>query len=85
MQQEKTEQFSFALLNNNLNLLHRLSGAVNLPRLASRTPLLFFFAFFFPQDTGTVRGGVVYGHPAPLIVVYYEAGIAFLRKPVSKF
>lgn len=35
MQQEKTEQFSFALLNNNLNLLHRLLGAINLLRLAS--------------------------------------------------
>lgn len=35
MQQEKTEQFSFASLNNNLNLLLRLLGAINLLRLAS--------------------------------------------------
>lgn len=67
MQQEKPEHFSFALLNNNLNLLHRLSGAINLLRLASqcRTPLLFF-----PQDTGTISGSLFYEHPVQVIVVY---------------
>lgn len=67
MQQEKPEQLSFALLNNNLNLLHRLLGAVNLLRLASqcRTPLLFSLT----QDTGTISGSVFYEHPVQVIVV----------------
>ena len=72
MQQEKPEHFSFAVLNNNLNLLHRLLGAINLLPLASqsRTPLLFLF----PQATGTISGSVLYEHP-----VLVGAGITFLR------